>query len=240
MPDGASQHSGPDVPGAPSEGGPRLTPLEGYTERPAAEMQRQAAEFADELQRRRSIRDFSSRPPPPGVIEDCIRAAAAAPSGANLQPWQFVVVRDPETKRRIREGAEEEERAFYGGRAPQDWRDALAPFGVDARKPFLETAPVLIVVFAQAWGVGGERARIKHYYVQESVGIAVGILIAAVHRAGLASLTHTPSPMRFLNAILKRPSNERPFLILVVGYPAETATVPDVARKPLADIVTFV
>ncbi|HEX9581023.1 MAG TPA: nitroreductase family protein, partial [Gemmatimonadales bacterium] len=169
----------------------------------------------------------------------CVRAAGTAPSGANMQPWHFVVVGDPALKRRIREAAEAEERRFYAT-APRDWLDALAVLGTDDHKPYLETAPYLIVVFAQRHGVTRDGARVTHYYVQESVGIATGLLVAAVHHAGLVSLTHTPSPMGFLNKILGRPPRERPVLILVVGYPTDGATVPVITKKALGEIVTFV
>ncbi len=218
---------------------PRLVPLTGFGHLGDQEIRGRAAQFRDDLSRRRSVRRFSDRPVPKEVIDACLRAAVSAPSGANRQPWHFVVVTDPETKKRIRWEAEEEERAFYRGRAPDDWLEALAPLGTDEHKPFLEKAPYLIVVFAQLHGVDTDGRTIKHYYVQESVGIATGILITAVHRAGLASLTHTPSPMRFLNEILDRPSNERPFLILVVGHPAGDARVPDITRKPFDSVVTL-
>jgi nitroreductase len=214
-------------------------PLRGYQEYPSAEMARRARAFYQEVDRRRSVREFSDRPVAPEIVEDCLRAAGTAPSGANLQPWQFVVVRDPEIKRRIREGAEEEERSFYSQRAPQEWLDALAPIGTDANKPFLETAPCLIAIFALAYGRRPDGTRIKHYYATESTGIATGVLITALHHAGLATLTHTPSPMKFLNEILQRPSNERPFLLLVVGYPKEGVTVPDLRRKRLEEFVCF-
>jgi len=214
-------------------------PLPSYREYPLEEMQQRAAGFHAEVDRRRSVREFSDRPVPREIIEDCLRAAGTAPSGANLQPWHFVVVSDPALKRRIREGAEEEEEKFYTERAPQEWLDALAPLGTDEHKPFLETAPYLIAIFAQGHGVRPDGSRIKHYYATESVGIATGILITAIHNAGLASLTHTPSPMRFLNEILERPSNERPFLLLVVGYPEKDAVVPDIRRKTLEQIATF-
>jgi iodotyrosine deiodinase len=219
---------------------PTLIPLPAHHEYPAAEMQRRAAEFYADIRRRRTVREFSDRPVPRAVIEDCLRAAGTAPSGANLQPWHFVVVADPAIKRRIRAGAEEEERAFYQHTAPQEWLDALAPLGTDEHKPFLETAPYLIVIFAQSYGLLPDGRKVKHYYVQESVGIATGILIAAVHHAGLVSVTHTPSPMGYLNDILGRPAHERPYLILVVGYPAEGAQVPLIAKKPLEEIATFV
>ncbi len=211
-----------------------------HHEYPVEETKRRAAEFYADLKRRRTVRHFSDRPVPREVIEDCLRAAGTAPNGANMQPWHFVVVSDPEIKKKIRQGAEEEEREFYGGRAPAEWLEALAPLGTDEHKPFLETAPYLIVIFAQSFGLLPDGRKVKHYYAQESVGIATGILITAIHHAGLASLTHTPSPMGFLNEILGRPAHERPFLILVVGYPAEGATVPDISKKPLEEIATFV
>ncbi len=192
-----------------------------------------------ELRLRRSVRDFSDAPVPMEVISNAIRAAGTAPSGANRQPWHFAVVTDPATKRRIREAAEEEERAFYARRAPEEWLDALAPLGTDAAKPFLETAPVLIAIFAQRYGVAEDGSRVSNYYVSESVGIATGMLIAALHRAGLATLTHTPSPMGFLADVLGRPANEKPFLLLVVGRAAEGARVPDIGRKPLEQIASF-
>jgi len=198
----------------------------------------------DLLRKRRSIRDFASDPVPPDVIDTAIEAAGSAPSGANRQPWRFVVVRDQETKRRIREAAEAEEREFYERRAPPDWLADLVPLGTDRRKPFLETAPVLIVVFALDWapepGPDGRERRHKNYYVQESVGIAVGLLLAALHAAGLVTLTHTPSPMGFLRSLLGRPRNERAYVLLPVGYPAPDATVPDIQKKPLDEIRTIV
>lgn len=209
-----------------------------FTEYPPDEMQQRAADFLAEARRRRTVRDFSDRPIPPGVVDDCLRAAATAPNGANQQPWHFVVVTRPETKRQIREAAEAEERAFYGGRAPAGWLEALAPLGTDAAKPFLETAPALIAIFAASYGLDASGRKVKHYYVQESVGIATGLLIAALHHAGLATLTHTPSPMAFLNNILGRPANERPFLLLVVGYPAAGARVPAIGKKPFEAIVS--
>jgi len=219
---------------------PTFVPLPDYRELPVEEMRRRAAEFAAEMARRRTVRQFSDRPVPREIVEECLRAAAAAPSGANMQPWRFVVVSDGAVKRAIREAAEEEERAFYAGRAPKEWLEALAPLGTDEVKPYLETAPYLIAVFAQAYGRAPDGRKIKHYYAQESVGIATGILVAAIHRAGLVSLTHTPSPMGFLNRILGRPGNERPFLLLVVGYPARDAVVPLIAKKPFDEVVTFV
>ena len=214
-------------------------PLPHYREYPAPEMARRAAEFYDDMRRRRSVRDFSSRPVSRTVIETCLRAAGTAPSGANFQPWHFVAVSSPALKREIRQAAEAEEREFYTRRAPQDWLDALAPIGTDAEKPFLETAPYLIGVFAQPYQMLPDGSKVKHYYVTESVGIATGILITALHLAGLATLTHTPSPMNFLNTLLDRPAHERPFLLLVTGYPAEQARVPDIHKKPLDEIATF-
>lgn len=202
-------------------------------------MRERARAFRELAESRRTVRQFSSEPVPREVLEECLRAAATAPNGANRQPWHFVVVTDPELKRRIREAAEEEEEAFYGERAPQEWLDALAPFGTDARKPFLETAPALIAIFAESYEVDGDGERIRNYYVTESVGIATGILVTALHDAGLASLTHTPSPMRFLNEILDRPANERPFLLLVVGRPAEDARVPVIEKKRFEQITTW-
>ncbi|HSF14158.1 MAG TPA: nitroreductase family protein [Vicinamibacteria bacterium] len=210
-----------------------------FTELSLEAMRHRAKEFHDKLTRRRTVRDFSSRPVPREIVEDCLRAASTAPSGANQQPWHFVVVTQPAIKKAIRDAAEEEERAFYSGRAPDEWLEALSLLGTDEHKPFLETAPYLIVIFAQSHGVAKDGRKIKHYYVSESVGIATGFLIAAVHNAGLVSLTHTPSPMGFLNEILGRPAHERAFLILVVGYPAEDARVPRITKKELEEIVTF-
>ena len=211
----------------------------GYAELPAAEMLRRARAFGEEAARRRTVRHYSDREVPREVVEECVRAAGTAPSGANRQPWHFVVVSDPELKARIRVAAEREERAFYGGGAPQAWLDALAALGTDECKPFLERAPHLVAIFAQRYQVGPGGEREKNYYVQESVGIATGILISALHRAGLATLTHTPSPMNFLNELLERPSSERPFLLLVTGFPAANAEVPAIERKPLHAIATF-
>lgn len=202
-------------------------------------MRRRASTFYAEIARRRSVRDFSERPVPREVIEQCLMAAGTAPSGANLQPWHFVAISDPAIKKRIRAGAEKEEHDFYHHKAPQEWLDALAPLGTDEHKAFLESAPYLIAIFAQSYGTLPGGMKVKHYYAQESVGIATGFLISAIHHAGLVSLTHTPSPMGFLNQILDRPSNERPFLILVVGYPAPEATVPRITKKPLDEIATF-
>lgn len=216
-----------------------FVPWTSYREYPREEMRERAAAFASELSRRRSVRAFSDRPVEREVIEECLRAAASAPSGANKQPWHFVVVSDPRVKRRIREAAEAEEREFYHRRASEEWLDALEPLETDEHKPFLETAPYLVAVFAQLHGWEGER-KVKHYYVNESVGIAVGFLIAALHHAGLACLTHTPSPMGFLAEILERPKGERPYLLLPVGYPAPDAEVPVLEKKSLAEHTTFV
>jgi nitroreductase len=202
-------------------------------------MIRRAREFAAEASRRRTVRDFSDRPIPREVVEEALRAAGTAPSGANMQPWHFVVVRDPTIKSAIRKAAEEEERDFYDRRAPAEWLEALSPFGTDADKPFLDTAPVLIAVFVQPYRLEPDGSKVKHYYAVESVGLASGILITALHRAGLATLTHTPSPMGFLNRILDRPTHERAFVLLVVGYPAEGARVPDIRRKDPGDYVDW-
>ncbi len=218
---------------------PELVPLSEYEELPVEEMRRRAAAFYRKLRKRRTVREFSTRPVPREILEHCLLTAGTAPSGANQQPWHFVVVADPVLKKRIREAAEAEEKEFYGGRAPDEWLEALAPLGTDEHKPFLEQAPYLIVIFAQNHGVRPDGSKVKHYYVTESVGIATGMLIAAVHDAGLVSLTHTPSPMGFLNEILGRPGHERAFLILVVGYPKEDARVPKITRKGLREITTF-
>ena len=216
-------------------------PLSDYVEYTESEMEERAHAFLEELRRRRTVRDFSDRPVPRKVIETCILAAGTAPNGANHQPWHFAVVADPEVKKTIREAAEEEEKEFYlGGRAPKEWLKALEPLGTNEEKPFLERAPYLIVIFGESYAVGEDGNKEKNYYVMESVGIATGMLITAIHRAGLVSLTHTPSPMGFLNEILGRPKNERAFLILVVGYPETDATVPDIEKKPLEQICTFV
>lgn len=196
--------------------------------------------FLDLMRKRRTVREFSSRSVPSEIVENSLRVAASAPSGANQQPWTFVIVDDPAVRKRLRDAAEEEERQFYDHRAPQEWLDALTPFGTDASKPFLETAPVVIAIFAQSWKALPDGNRGKHYYVSESVGIATGFLIAALHHAGLATLTHTPSPMNFLNQILGRPENERPYLILVAGYPSEDCLVPTIDKKPFEDVVVRV
>ena len=217
----------------------KFIPLPAYREYPVDEMRRRAQGFYEDIRRRRTVREFDARPVPRDIIEACLRAAGSAPSGANLQPWHFVVVTDPSIKQRIRESAEKEERAFYRERASAEWLAALAPLGTDEHKPYLETAPYLIAVFGRKYYRSAAGTRAPGYYVTESVGLATGILIAALHHAGLAMLTHTPSPMGFLNEVLERPTSERPFLLLVVGYPAAAATVPDIGRKPLEEIVTF-
>ena len=218
---------------------PSFELLAEYDEYPVEEMKQRAAGFYADLRRRRSVRDFSNRPVPRDVIEACLLAAGTAPSGANLQPWHFAVVSDPEIKLQIREAAEEEERQFYRERAPRAWLEALAPLGTDENKPFLEIAPYLIVGFVQNYGFTADGQKLKHYYALESVGIATGLLITAIHNCGLVSLTHTPSPMGFLGTILNRPPNERAFLILVVGYPADDAQVPRITKKSLSEIATF-
>ncbi len=211
-----------------------------YKSYPIKTMQKRAADFYAEMKTRRSVRDFSDRPVSRNIIENCIRTAATAPNGANMQPWHFVAISAPATKREIRLAAEAEEREFYEHRAPEDWLDALAPLGTDAEKPFLEYAPYLIAIFAQSYHFSPDGEKVKHYYISESVGIATGMLITAIHHAGLASLTHTPSPMNFLNKILNRPSYERPFLLLVVGYPIENVQVPVISKKSLNEIATFI
>lgn len=211
-----------------------------FTEREIDEVRTRARAFTHELSGRRTVRFFSDRPVPRDIIETCVRAAGSAPSGANQQPWHFVCISDPATKSAIRAAAEEEERAFYASRAGDDWLDALAPLGTNDQKPFLETAPWLIVIFAQRHGVDENGKRIKHYYVPESVGIAAGFLIAALHHAGLATLTHTPAPMGFLGRICARPDNEKAVILLVVGFPAKDATVPDIKKKPVSAITTWV
>jgi iodotyrosine deiodinase len=208
-------------------------------ERADDEILRRAHEFYGTMQRRRTIRDFSGRPVPREIIEFCLRAAGTAPSGANLQPWHFVAVTDPGVKHEIRVAAEAEEREFYQHRAPRAWLEALAPIGTDSNKPFLEIAPWLIAVFAQPFRQLTDGTRAPTYYAIESIGIATGILVTALHTCGLATLTHTPSPMVFLNRILNRPSHEKPFLLLVVGHAASDAHVPDIGRKPLEKISTF-
>lgn len=213
-------------------------PLSTYQEYSPEEMLARSRQFAALMQRRRTVRQFSDRPVMRGVIEACLEAAGTAPSGANLQPWHFVVVSDPPLKRAIRRTAEAEEERFYRT-APAEWLDALAPLGTDAHKPYLDTAPYLIAVFAERYGTMPDGRRVSHYYVMESVGIATGMLITALHYAGLVTLTHTPNPMGFLNRLLDRPTSERPVMLVVAGYPAADARVPRIGRKPLEAIVTW-
>jgi iodotyrosine deiodinase len=211
-----------------------------FREYPVDEMKLRAAQFREQMQRRRTVRDFSARPVELGIIEECLLAAGTAPNGANLQPWHFVVISDPGVKHELRVAAEAEEEEFYRHRAPREWLDALAPLGTDASKPFLETAPCLIAIFGKSHSELADGRKVKNYYVSESVGLATGLLITAIHHAGLVSLTHTPSPMGFLNRILDVEADAKPFLLLVVGYPADGAQVPVLTRKPLAGIASFV
>ena len=217
-------------------------PLPDYCEYPEDEMRRRVLEFYHDLKRRHTVRHYSDRPVPRGIIEDCIKAAGTAPSGANRQPWHFVCVEDRELKHKIRIAAEKEERAFYAGKAGERWLKDLEKLGTDANKPYLETAAWLIVIFLEKSRVGDDGVVHKNYYQGESCGIATGILISALHQAGLVTLTHTPNPMRFLNEVLDRPDNERAYMILVAGYPAEDAQIPLAAtkKKPLEKIATFV
>ncbi|MFP6808122.1 MAG: nitroreductase family protein [Pseudomonadales bacterium] len=217
-----------------------LADLDQYLEYPIPDMLERSSDFYLDMKRRRTVRDFSSRLVPREIIENCIKTAGTAVSGANMQPWQFVVVEDANIKHKLRMAAEKEERAFYEEKAPQEWLDALAPLGTDSSKPFIEIAPYLIAIFQQRYGILEDGRKVKHYYATESVGIATGLLIAAIHNAGLVSLTHTPSPMGFLNEVLDRPRTERPFLLLIVGYPAADAKVPDISKKSLAEISTFI
>jgi iodotyrosine deiodinase len=218
---------------------PRFIPVPKIDNRSDEELLQRAREFYETMNRRRTIRDYSDRPVPRGVLEYCLRAAGTAPSGANLQPWHFVAVSDPATKHEIRRAAEIEEKQFYEHRAPKAWLEALAPLGTDSSKPFLETAPWLIAVFAQPFRILADGTRSPTYYAIESVGIATGLLITAIHSCGLVALTHTPSPMGFLNKILERPSYEKPFVLLIVGHPAENALVPDIQRKALNEFSSF-
>lgn len=200
-----------------------------------------AQAFYDRVRTRHTVRDFSARPVPREIIETCLRAAGTAPSGANHQPWHFAAISDPEIKHRIRLAAEEEEKAFYAGKAGQEWLEALAPLGTDADKGFLEVAPWLIAIFGERRSRGADGRLRKNYYVPESVSIATGFLIAALHEAGLATLTHTPNPMRFLAEICGRPADAKPYILMVTGYPAEDATIPRHAteKKPLEEIASF-
>jgi len=203
------------------------------------EMRLRSLEYYENMKHRRSVRDFSKRQVPIEVIKNCILTADTAPNGANLHPWHFVIISDTDIKRKIRLAAEKEEKLFYKRRATNEWLKAIAPLGTNEKKPFLEVAPYLIAIFAKNHGFDKKGQRIKHYYVNESVGIATGLLISSLHHSGLVSLTHTPSPMGFLNKILKRPNNERPFLLLVVGFPENNAKVPDIRRRSLHEITTF-
>ena len=219
-----------------------FVPYTDYVEYPVEEMRKRAHDFYSEIRRRRTVREFSDRPVPRDIIETCLLAAGTAPSGANLQPWQFVVVTDYEIRSKLRAEAEREEQEFYNGRAPREWLDALAPLGTDATKEFLTHAPYLIVVFAKTYEELPDGRKLKNYYVTESVGLATGTLINALHHSGLVTLTHTPSPMGFLNSVLRRPKNERPVMVLVAGYPDEDVRVPKKAmqKKSLDQIATFV
>ena len=214
----------------------RFVPLR-YEKPPAADVAARARRFYEAMNRRRTVRDFSPEPVPASVIEELVRTASTAPSGAHRQPWTFVAVSDSEIKRRIRVAAEREERENYGGRMPDEWLRALEPLGTDEHKPFLEVAPWLVVLFRQNYGVGPDGEHVRHYYVAESVGIAAGLFLTAVHQAGLVALTHTPSPMGFLREILERPASETACLLIPVGYPAAGAQVPDLRRKPLEDVL---
>jgi nitroreductase len=224
----------------PAVSKPKFIPLPPQESLADDELLARATKFHDEMARRRTVRDFSDRPVPREVIEQCLRTAGSAPNGANLQPWHFAAVSDPALKREIRVAAEAEEREFYEHRAPNEWLEPLAALGTDAHKPFLEVAPWLIAIFSQPYQLLPDGRKLKHYYATESVGIATGFLVAAVHQVGLVSLTHTPSPMGFLTKLLRRPSHEKPFLLLVVGHPAEGAQVPDIQRKPLGEIISFI
>lgn len=215
-------------------------PFKQYREYPVDEMRQRVGDFYENIDRRRTVREFSDRAVPLDIIETALKVANTAPSGANLQPWHFVIISGPETKRKIREAAEVEEREFYEHRATEEWLAAVEPLGTDEHKPFLEKAPYLIAIFLQKFGYLPDGRKVKHYYPVESTGLATGMLITALHEAGLATLTHTPSPMKFLNEILDRPKSERPFLLLVVGYPDDDAEVPDIQRKPLESFTSLV
>lgn len=215
-------------------------PLSDYKILPEPEMIKRSENFYEEIKKRRTIREFSDKPVPVEIINNGIKSAGTAPNGANLQPWHFVVVSDKQIKHKIRIAAEEEEKEFYSKRAPKEWLEALAPLGTNREKPFLEDAPYLIVIFSKSFDVRPDGKKVKQYYSLESTGIAAGILITALHHSGLVTLTHTPNPMGFLNEILKRPANEKPFLILVAGYPAEGVKVPDIKKKDISEITTFI
>lgn len=215
-------------------------PLSDYTEYAPETMLKRSREFYEEMRRRRSVREFSDREVPIDVIKNCIKAAGTAPNGANMQPWHFVVVTDPDTKKRIREATEEVEKEFYEKRAPDYWLEALEPLGTDANKPYLEEAPVIIAIFTQLHTILRDGRKKKHYYLAESVGIATGLLITALHHSGLVTLTHTPQPMRFLREILGRPRHESPYLLLVTGYPKKDCKVPEITKKSLDEIASFI
>ncbi len=217
----------------------RYQPL-GFRAIPPAESLANAHSFLRLMQRRRTVRDFSPTPVPRELIEAAVMTAGTAPSGANQQPWTFACISDVAVKKHIREAAEEEEKAFYAGRAGQEWLDALSHLGTNWQKPFLETAPWLIAIFGQRWGTDADGGKVKHYYVPESVGIATGFLIASLHNAGLATLTHTPSPMGFLNGICGRPESEKAYILLVVGYPADDCQVPVITKKSLGDVAVWI
>jgi len=214
--------------------------LSNYDKYPLTEMEKRSEEFYLEMKKRRTVRHFSNRPVPRMIIENCIRAAGTAPSGANMQPWSFVVVSDPEVKRQIRQEAEKAEREFYNKKTNLKWVEELKPLGTNENKPFLEIAPYLIVIFAQRYSLLPDGSKRSHYYINESVGISTGILLSALHHAGLACLTYTPNKMGFLNHILSRPSNERPFLIMVVGYPDKEEVIPKIGKKSAEEIIKFV
>lgn len=220
-------------------GDPEFIPYRHLYSFDGAEALQRAIQFRDEICARRTVRDYSTKPVPEGIIEACIESAGSAPNGANRQPWYFVVITDPDIKKEIRVSAEKEEKAFYGGKAPKEWIEALSHLGTDENKAFLEDAPVLIAIFARNYETEASGKKIKNYYVQESVGIATGILITALHHCGLSSLTHTPSPMGFLNTILGRPSSERAYILLVVGYATEDGRVPVISKKTLSEIASF-
>ena len=217
----------------------KFVPLKDYKTFPESEMIKRSEEFYQEIKKRRTVREFSDKPVAMDNIRNCIKAAGTAPNGANLQPWHFVIVTDKEIKHKIRIAAEEEEKEFYTKRAPAEWLEALEPLGTDENKPFLETAPYLIVIFSKSYDMRPDGRKVKQYYSIESTGIAVGILITALHHSGLVTLTHTPSPMGFLNEMLHRPMNEKPFLILVTGYPAEGVKVPDINKKDYPEITSI-
>lgn len=219
---------------------PNFIPLSNYKKYSETEMLNRSRAFYEDIKRRRTVRDFSDKLVQKEIIENCIKSAGTAPNGANLQPWHFVVVSNPGIKKKIRVAAEEEEKEFYTKRAPKEWLEVLEPLGTDENKPFLETAPYLIAIFYKSYEVLPDGRQVKQYYAMESTGIATGMLITAIHNAGLVSLTHTPSPMNFLNEILNRPKNERAFLLLVVGFPADGAKVPDIKKKSLQEIASFV